>query len=165
MNRGFQNVMGTCAKHGEYDTPYRLDIELLGLPRRFNEGQGSHWTVRHREAQKWHKRLIGKMIVARASPPLEPLKKASLTLIRYSSRAPDYDGLVQSFKPVVDALKKCLIIADDSMVVIGRPDYRWEKAPHREGKIRIIVETEYNETKAVKVTANNEGGKNGFSSR
>ncbi len=126
--------------NGTANVPYKLEIELLGLPRRFNEGQGSHWTVRHRESQKWHKRLLGKMILSRQSPPLKPLKKATLTLVRYSARAPDYDGLVQSLKPVVDALKKCAIIEDDSMAVIGRPDYRWEKAPQLEGKIRIIVE-------------------------
>jgi len=79
------------------------------------------------------------MIVARVAPPSRPLKNAKLKLTRYSSRAPDYDGLVQSFKPVIDALKKCLIIEDDSMRVIGKPDYCWEKARQRAGKITIEV--------------------------
>jgi Holliday junction resolvase RusA-like endonuclease len=118
-------------------SPYRLSIELIGLPKRFNQGQGAHWSTRHRESQKWHKRLLGKMVVTRARPPELPLKRAHLKLTRYSSRAPDYDGLVQSFKPVVDALKKCLIISDDSMAVIGKPDYCWEKTGQREGKIKI----------------------------
>ncbi len=120
--------------------PYYLSLTLIGLPKRFNQGQGAHWSVRHRESQKWHKRLMGKMILSRISPPARPLAKAHVTLIRYSSRAPDYDGLVQSFKPVMDALKKCLIISDDNMKVIGRPDYRWECAKQNEGKIEIIVQ-------------------------
>lgn len=124
---------------GTSTSPYKLSIELLGLPTRFNQGQGAHWTTRHRESQKWHKRLLGKMILTRSSPPPIPLKKAQLILTRYSSRAPDYDNLVQSMKPVIDALKKCLIIHDDSMAIIGRPDYRWEKTGLREGKILIQV--------------------------
>lgn len=121
-------------------TLYRLELEISGLPKRFNQGQGSHWTVRHQEAQKWHKRVLGRMVVTRSFPPKRPLSRARVTLIRYSSRAPDFDGLVQSFKPVMDALKKCLIILDDNMEVIGKPDYRWEQTCRGEGKIRILVE-------------------------
>lgn len=83
---------------------------------------------------------MGKMIVTRQAPPPRPLTKAKLTLIRHSSRCPDYDGLVVSFKPVVDALKKCGIIADDSMSVIGKPTYEWKKIGVREGKIAVIVD-------------------------
>jgi Holliday junction resolvase RusA-like endonuclease len=79
------------------------------------------------------------MLAQRLAPPDRPLEKAEVTLIRYSSRSPDYDGLVHSFKPVVDALKKCLIIKDDNMQVIGRPEYQWIKASPKEGRIEIIV--------------------------
>ncbi len=119
---------------------YRLEIILPGLPQRFNENMGAHWHVRHAESKKWHQRVLGCMLTQRQPAPTFPLQKAKLTLVRYSSRCPDYDGLVQSMKPVVDALKKSLIIVDDSMAVIGRPDYQWVKCPPKFGKIKIVVE-------------------------
>lgn len=61
-------------------------------------------------------------------------------MIRRSSRSPDYDGLVHSFKPVMDALKFHGIIQDDSMANIGVPEYRWEKTQSGKGHIQLIVE-------------------------
>jgi hypothetical protein len=118
---------------------YKLELILIGLPQRINEAPGASWHTRYKESQRWHKRVLGRMLIGRLSPPLLPLEKAHLTLIRHSRRAPDYDGLVHSFKPVIDALKKCLIIKDDNMRIIGRPDYRWEKAAPKDGKIEVIV--------------------------
>lgn len=119
---------------------YQLNLSLSGLPQRFNESPGSSWHSRYRESQRWHKRVLGRMMLERLSPPPLPLKKASLILVRHSSRCPDYDGLVHSFKPVIDALKKCLVIADDRMSVIGKPNYLWEQAKQRAGKIEITVQ-------------------------
>lgn len=127
--------------------PYRLEIEIMGLPKRINQTSGSHWSVRHREAQKWHKRLQGKMLLTRQQRPPLPLKKAKLTLIRYSSRAPDADGTVSSFKHIIDALVKEAIIIDDNYTVIGMPTYGWVKISPKQGKIKIIVEEVRNEDK------------------
>lgn len=121
---------------------YRLELELTGLPKRINEWSGSSWHSKYRESQKWLKRLMGKMLVNRQSPPPRPLNKAKITLTRYSSRSPDYDGLVISFKPLIDALKNHLIISDDSMKVIGKPVYEWVQVRPREGRIKIVVEEE-----------------------
>lgn len=121
-------------------TPYVLRLVIIGLPKRYNTISGTHWSLRAKEARKWHQRLLGRMITQRISPPRKPLARAKLRLTRYSSRPPDYDGLVQSFKPVVDALIKTLIIADDNMEVVGKPEYNWERVPANEGKILIEVE-------------------------
>jgi hypothetical protein len=51
--------------------------------------------------------------------PKAPLKRARLTLIRYSHRMLDYDGLVGSMKPVVDALVASGVLEDDSWNVLG----------------------------------------------
>ena len=117
---------------------YKLELTIHELPTRYNQGMGAHWTQRHTESKKWVS-LIGREIFVHTKPK-EPLKSAMLTLTRHSSVAPDYDGLVQSFKPVVDALKKLGIISDDSMKVIGKPTYGWEKAKPKEGFITITVE-------------------------
>lgn len=126
-------------KQNHKDQLYRLHLVLEGLPQRINEAPGASWHSRHREAQRWHKRVLGKLITSRQNPPPFPLVRAELKLIRYSSRAPDYDGLVHSFKPIVDALRKCLVIADDNMSVIGKPDYRWEKIGPKLGRVEIVV--------------------------
>jgi hypothetical protein len=54
------------------------------------------------------------------SLPKSPLPKAKLTIIRHSHRMLDYDGLVGSMKPVVDALVSCGILVDDSWNVCGK---------------------------------------------
>ncbi len=116
---------------------YTLEFEILGLPKMPNQLLGRHWRARSSHAQKWTKLVM--FIVVRKVPK-KPLEKAKLILTRYSSREPDYDGLTGSFKAVVDALKKTGIIADDTLTVIGKSEYRWEKVSPREGKIRIRVE-------------------------
>lgn len=119
---------------------YRLELRLIGLPKRINQMSGTHWAVRAREATKWKARLAGKMILTRQSPPPAPLQRAKVTLVRHSSRCPDYDGLVVSFKPVMDALVTALVIRDDSMAVIGQPTYEWKPAAKLGGFVTILVE-------------------------
>jgi hypothetical protein len=79
------------------------------------------------------------MAATMAKRPKEPYKKASLTLIRCSSVCPDADGLVQSFKAVIDALVFNKILEDDSMAHIGMPNYKWLKAKPKQGKIVVSV--------------------------
>ena len=119
--------------------PYLLKISIRDLPKRINQAPGASWTARYGESQKWLKLVTQAMRISGINPPVAPLTKASLMLVRHSSQCPDYDGLVQSFKPVVDALRRCLVIADDSMKVIGIPEYRWLKAKPGAGYIEIQV--------------------------
>jgi Holliday junction resolvase RusA-like endonuclease len=116
---------------------YRIEIECEGLPRIPNNGShGSYWEVTN-EKRKWTRTLT---TAIGSHKPNEPLKKAQLTLIRYSSMVSDYDNLVSSFKRVIDALKNIGILADDKMMNIGIPIYRHEKVSPGSGKIKIIVE-------------------------
>jgi Holliday junction resolvase RusA-like endonuclease len=118
---------------------YSLELTINDLPQRINQAPGAHWTARYAESKKWLRLVTTAMIAFKINPPKEPLRRAELKLVRYSSRCPDYDGLVQSFKPVIDALKKTKIIFDDNMKVIGAPEYEWVEAPRGKGKIEIIV--------------------------
>lgn len=118
---------------------YRLKFEIKSLPKRYNAYKNMHWAVKAADAKKWHKMVAG-AILAFGSFPDKALTKAKVTLTRYSSRAPDYDGLVQAFKPVLDGLVKCRVLEDDNMLVIGRPDYQWKKVPSGQGSIEVIVE-------------------------
>lgn len=113
-----------------------IRIEIPGLPKRFNQGQGTHWRARHAHNRKW-KTWVGRALIGQIPP--QPYPKAELTLVRVSSVMPDFDGLVQSFKPIVDALKFFGVIIDDNMNVIGQPSYRWEKGKAKEGKVIVTV--------------------------
>lgn len=116
---------------------YLLEFELPGLPKTTNSGGRSHWTVKAREAKKW-KNLVAVL----ASKPPTPLTKAKLTLTRCSAVEPDFDGLVSSFKHVVDGLVDARVIVNDKQSVIGQPAYLWEKASPGKGKIKVRVEGE-----------------------
>lgn len=52
--------------------------------------------------------------------PKTPLSKAIISIVRHSHRTLDYDGLVGSLKPVVDALVTCGVLSDDSWKVLGK---------------------------------------------
>lgn len=70
----------------------------------------------------------------------QPLQTARLTLTRYSTIEPDYDGLVSSFKPIIDGLVEAGFLAGDKRANIGVPDYRWEKAKRGQGRITVRIE-------------------------
>lgn len=93
------------------------------------------WAIK-KESDLW-KKYVGQVAVPR---PLSPLKRARLTLIRFSSSEPDYDGLVHGFKPIIDGLKEAGVLIDDKFSNIGASNYQWEKCPPKKGRIIVIVE-------------------------
>lgn len=115
---------------------FNLKIEIDDLPKMTNAHANASWFRRKAEADKW-KRLMFHELVGKA--PKTPLQKATITCIRYSSREPDFDGLVSGFKHCIDALKINKIIVDDKSSVIGTPIYKWEKISKGSGKITIEV--------------------------
>ena len=120
---------------------YAITITINELPKAVNAWRGKHWRVRYAEDQKWVRNIANILLSGRPlMKPASPLKKARLTLVRYSSRCPDHDGLVSSFKTVIDALVRNGVLEDDSYQHIGMPEYLWEKAPPKAGKIRVSVE-------------------------
>lgn len=125
-----------------------LELELQGLPKIFSNGSHGHWRGRHSEAKKW-KRLVysaAEMFVitdknAKGESVRLPMSKANLTLTRCSSVEPDFDGLVISFKNVIDGLVEAGVIAGDKVSNIGQPKYEWIKAKPKMGKIKVRVES------------------------
>ena len=117
---------------------YTLNLSIDGLPATYNSiAMRSYW-VKIRNKNLW-KDLISHHV--RGQEPLHgPLKNARCSFTRCSSKAPDYDGLVQSFKPVLDGLVEAGILSDDSMAVIGKPEYEWQPVKRGEGMIKIRVE-------------------------
>ena len=116
---------------------YVLEFEIKELPKLPNQLLGQKWFIRSRHASRW-KALVGTQVMGRV--PKEPLTKANLTMARISSQEPDYDGLVGSFKAVIDALVDCRVLAGDTMKIIGKPTYDWVKGKPKQGKIVVRVE-------------------------
>lgn len=116
---------------------YRLEFLLNFLPRTTNSNTG-HWTTRNKRARAIKSSVIRKAIVL--GRPAEPLKKAHLSLYRYSSVECDFDGLVSSFKHIIDGLVQAEVIVDDKASVIGRPHYEWVKTSPGKGMVRVVVE-------------------------
>jgi Holliday junction resolvase RusA-like endonuclease len=68
------------------------------------------------------------------------LTAANLTLTRFSSRQPDRDNLMSSWKAVIDGLVESGVLVDDNCDVVKSIDSRWEKASSKNSKIRVLVE-------------------------
>ena len=119
---------------------YFLDLEVPGLPDiQSFRARGGRWKG-YRHDKRWKEAV--RVYLLQHKLPVKPLERANLECIRFSSRAPDHDGLVMSFKPIVDALKPAGgfrgVIADDSPRHVQRL-YRWAQCEPSKGRIRVLV--------------------------
>jgi hypothetical protein len=120
------------------------------LPPMNTKATRRHWSVLAKEATQWRDALVP--MTAGKRPP-QPLGRARIVLTRCSASKvePDFDNLVMSFKPIVDALttsspnrngrwiSRADVLADDSPKVLERV-YRWEQCPLAEQGVTIEVE-------------------------
>jgi hypothetical protein len=128
--------MNSVARYSFTREPYTLTLSIPGLPKTTNAHRGrGHW-ARYREDLTWKTTVIG--MVASAKPRV-PLTRYRLTLTRFSSSEPDFDGLVSSFKVIVDALREAGVLADDRISNTGAWDCRWTKAKPKDGSIRVEI--------------------------
>lgn len=116
---------------------YTLTFEIAGLPKMPNALLGSHWRTRSTHKKRW---LMHVSAAVKHNIPRRSLVLARVTCVRMSSKQPDHDGLVGSFKPILDALVNLNILLDDTPTVIGQPIYAWEKCPIKQGRIRVTIE-------------------------
>lgn len=105
-----------------------------------NQHSRMHWAQRKREADVWKALIRAKAYECKIDNLNLP--KAHITLTRHSSRCPDYDGLVSSFKRAIDGLVDAQVIQDDSFHVIGASRYLWVKAPPGKGFVTIKIEVD-----------------------
>lgn len=118
---------------------YRIEFLLEGLPKSTNSlRRAGHWSQMYKHSSDWKKKVWLKVV--QHGKPKKPLTRARVTLTRYSSTCPDYEGLVSTFKTILDGLIDSQVIIDDNMSVIGAPDYKWEKAKPGKGMIGVAVE-------------------------
>jgi len=114
---------------------FSAEITLDGLPRLQTNNYG-HWSIRARSKKEWEIRVRGAL---GRNIPAEPLERAEIACVRFSSSEPDHDNLVASFKPLIDGLVKARVIRDDKPSVIGSPNYTWERCKRGEGRVRVAV--------------------------
>lgn len=117
---------------------YSLEFTIQGLPKVLSNMKRNGWRGVWAEKKKW-KGLVRDMVILKGGPK-QPLEKAKLTLTRHSSKPCDFDGIVSSFKGVIDGLTEAGVIVDDNMEVIGQPQFLWAKAPMKQGKITVKIE-------------------------
>jgi len=118
--------------------PSVIEFTVPYLPKPRNR-LNVHWRYRQAEALTCKKFVA---LYAKRLAPKKPFFKASLTLIRYSSKEPDFDGLVSSFKHIIDGLIDIGVIENDKQQNIGQPIYQWAKVSPGKGKIFVRVEGE-----------------------
>lgn len=123
------------AGSGKSRRPLQIRAEINSLPPLPNHKK--HWRRISSDRKKWRRWSFFATV---GQKPPSPFLKARLTLTRHSSSEPDYDGLVASFKSIIDGLVDAGILANDKMSNIGIPTYRWMYAPPKLGKISIVVE-------------------------
>jgi Holliday junction resolvase RusA-like endonuclease len=114
------------------------EIEIHDLPKLPNNMMYKHWRTKHNEAVKWKKRVLEACLYAKITKL--QLHHATLTYERYSSRQPDFDSLVMSFKHVQDGLVEAGVLVDDKPEVIGQPTFKWIKEKQKNAKIRVQIE-------------------------
>lgn len=111
---------------------YKISVDIETLPKLPNAlGQFGKW-ARYNEQKKW-KSLIYRHFIGQT--PKDPLKKAMVTITRFSARQPDPDNNYASLKPVLDGLVVNGILADDSGDHIDLLA-KWENGP---AKISIEI--------------------------
>lgn len=129
------------APRAQYDSTRHLlaEFEIVGLPQTINSIGRKHWAVKTKESKRWKVLVYTQCVIKRIAGL--SLEKCRLELIRHSSKEPDFDGLVSSFKHIIDGLVYAKVMIDDKPSVIGSPEFKWVKVPHRHGKITIRVFT------------------------
>jgi len=98
---------------------YSLSLKLDTVPKSLNKALRYSRYGNNRVNKQWDFE-IG-ILVMNQLPP-KPLEKARIRIVRHYWRTLDYDGLVGSMKPVVDALVISGVLASDSWKVLHKWD-------------------------------------------
>lgn len=115
--------------------PYHLEIKIPGLPPTPNIRM--HWAQKMKDTKRWRELVT---LLVGVKKPEKPLDVAKLTLTRVSTKAPDYDNLVSSFKPVIDGLISAGVLKDDKFTLQVNPTYRHQTCGPKDGHILVKVE-------------------------
>lgn len=124
---------------------YRLEFKHDKLPPTVNQLKRMNRWQYKREREYWVSVIRFEIL---KNPPPKILNRYKLTLTRCASSPCDYDGLVGSFKVVVDSMQEWVsngvpgagLTSGDSMAHTGAWDCRWGKTKKNNGHIIVKVE-------------------------
>lgn len=94
---------------------YTLDLEVHALPKALNRSLNAHYMKRYKTNLGWDWTIAALCL---GQVPEKPLTRARIKIVRHFYRMLDYDGLVGSMKPVVDALVTAGVLESDSWNVL-----------------------------------------------
>ena len=109
---------------------YKLNLKFPVVPKSLNKELRGHRYARSRSNHAWD--LLVSTLV-KNQLPAAPLNKGRIKIVRRFYRTLDYDGLVGSMKPVVDALVSAGVLKDDSWKTLGVWDVTQEFVPKSYG--------------------------------
>lgn len=115
---------------------YKIDLTFHSFPKSLNKALRTNRFKANAANKGWDMIVFG--MVVRKRPP-EPLKKARIRIVRHFYRTLDYDGLVGSMKPVVDALVSAGVLKSDSWEVLGVWDVTQEFRPKSQGPLLTVT--------------------------
>lgn len=115
---------------------YKLDLTFHSFPKSLNKALRTNRFKANAQNKGWDLLVFG--MVARKRPA-SPLKKAHIRIVRHFYRTLDYDGLVGSMKPVVDALVSAGVLESDSWNVLGVWDVTQEFRTKKEGPLLTVT--------------------------
>ncbi len=116
---------------------YKLYLSTDAVPRSLNKKLRSNRWKNSSENKAWDSLIFA--LASEKKKPSKPLLRAKICLVRHSHRMLDYDGLVGSLKPVVDALVSCEILKDDSWNILGKWDVDQRFRPKKDGQLLEIL--------------------------
>ncbi len=119
-----------------YNELVELNIEIPEVAPMLNGSSGlkrMHWTKYRDLLEKW-------TLLIRAKTKEKIKGRVSIAYVRSSVRAPDWDNLCASFKPIGDALVKNGVIEDDNPEIVVEFKPQWRKAKNNKDlKTTIII--------------------------
>lgn len=121
---------------------YSLEFILPGTPKAPNKLLGHSFWTKHKNSEQWRV-AVGLTVLRRG--PEKPLERVKIELERRAPRTLDYDGLVASFKPVVDGLVEHQILKNDTWPITGPWSVNQVYAPRGKEHIWVrVTEVEKN---------------------
>lgn len=118
---------------------YELRLEIPMLPDSTNVALRSHWRKQRAKGKRWDHYI---RLECLKRMPAAPLVSARIEITRHAHRMLDFDGLVGSIKPVVDAIVSAGILADDSWKVTGAWKVDQKFRPKKDGPLLSVSITE-----------------------
>lgn len=113
-----------------------INFTLHSIPDSLNKALRGNRMKYFSKNRKWDILIHG---MIRFQIPTEPFEKAHIKIVRHSWRFLDYDGLVGSMKPVIDALVSCGVLIDDNYKVTGPWDVTQQFRPKKDGPLLDIT--------------------------